>query len=120
MPGAPKVRISIVQRFGLRHLREHNAVGKTLLSVFFHRGVHYDVSDNDISKGLKLAAQILKYPTTWGIPIEQIKTHSFRSKGANALALSGYSDTQIHKMGRWKGATFKENILEELEHATRR
>ncbi len=31
------------------------------------------------------------------------------------MALSGYSDTQIQKMGRWKGATFKEYIREELE-----
>ena len=32
----------------------------------------------------------------------------------NALALAGYSDTQIQKMGRWRGATFKEYIREEL------
>ena len=96
------------------HLREHNAVGKTLLSAFFHLGVRYDVSGDDISKGLKLAAHILRYPTTRGIPIERIDTHSLRSGGANALALSGYSDTQIQKMGRWKGATFKEYIREEL------
>ena len=30
------------------------------------------------------------------------------------LALSGYSDTQIQKMGRWKGASFKEYIQEDL------
>ena len=34
--------------------------------------------------------------------------------GANALAVAGYSDTQIQKMGRWRGATFKEYIREEL------
>ena len=34
--------------------------------------------------------------------------------GANALALAGFSDTQIQKMGRWRGATFKEYIREEL------
>ena len=34
--------------------------------------------------------------------------------GANALALSGYSDTQIQKMGRWGGATFNEYIREEM------
>ena len=73
-----------------------------MLSAFFHLGlgVRYDVSGDDISKGLKLAAQILQYPTTRGIPIERIDTHSLRSGGANALALSGYSDTQIQKMGR--------------------
>ncbi len=36
------------------------------------------------------------------------------SGGANALALAGYLDTQIQKMGRWRGATFKEYIMEEL------
>jgi hypothetical protein len=40
--------------------------------------------------------------------------HSLRSGGANALSLAGYSDTQIQKMGRWRGATFKEYIHEEL------
>jgi hypothetical protein len=36
------------------------------------------------------------------------------SGGANALALAGYSDTQIQKMGRWQGATFKEYVQNEL------
>ena len=31
-----------------------------------------------------------------------------------ALAPYGYSDTQIQKMGRWKGASFKEYIHEDL------
>ncbi len=66
------------------------------------------------SKGLKMAATLLHYPTMQGILIERIDTHSLRSGGANALALSGYSDTQIQKMGSWKGATFKEYICEEL------
>jgi hypothetical protein len=72
------------------------------------------VCGKDISKGLKLAATILQYPSTWEIPIECIDTHSLWSGGANALALSGYSDTQIQKMGQWKGAMFKEYIQEEL------
>ncbi len=38
---------------------------------------------------------------------------------ANALTLAGYSDTQIQKMGRWRGATFKEHIREELVCYTR-
>lgn len=61
-----------------------------------------------------MAAMALKYPTNKGIPIDRINTHSLRSGGANALALNGYSDTQIQKMGRWRGATFKEYIREEL------
>jgi hypothetical protein len=39
-----------------------------------------------------------------GIPIDRIDTHSLRSGGANALSLARYSDTQIQKMGRWRGA----------------
>ena len=62
---------------------------------------------------LKLAASALGYPSR-GFPIDRIDTHSLRSGGANALSLAGYSDTQIQKMGRWKGATFKEYIREEL------
>jgi hypothetical protein len=97
------------------HLREHNANGKTFLSTFFQTNARYDVCGEDVSKGLKMAATILQYPTTRGIPIARINTHSLCSGGANALALSGYSsDTQIQKMGRWKGATFKEYIREEL------
>lgn len=36
------------------------------------------------------------------------------SGGANALALNGYSDREIQKMGRWRSAAFKEYISEEL------
>ena len=68
----------------------------------------------DISKGLKMGATILQYPTTCGIPIKQIDTHSLHSGGMNTPALSGYSNTQIQKMGRWKGVMFEEYIHEEL------
>ena len=30
------------------------------------------------------------------------------------MALAGYSDMQIQKMGRWRGETFKEYIREQL------
>jgi hypothetical protein len=61
-----------------------------------------------------MAAAALDYPSLKGIPINKIDTHSLRSGGANALALNGYSDMRIQKMGRWKGATFKEYVREEL------
>ncbi len=67
-----------------------------------------------ISSALKQAVGALKYPTIKGIPIEWVNTHSLRSGGANALALAGYLDTQIQKMGRWHGATFKEHVCKEL------
>ncbi len=90
------------------HIRDNGGDQKALLSAFFCKGTRYDVTGDDISKGLKMAATLLNYPSMRGIPIERIDTHSLRSGGANALALSGYLDTQIQKMGRWKGATFKE------------
>ncbi len=77
-------------------------------------GVWLDVTAENISRALKSAAAELQYPTTKGILIDRIITHSPRSGGANALALAGYSDTQIQKMGWWQGATFKEYIREEL------
>ncbi len=96
------------------HLRENGGDNKALLSAFYLDGIRYDVTREDVSKGLKMAAMLLHYPAMRGIPIERIDTHSLRSGGANALALSGYSDMQIQKIGRWKGATFKEYIREEL------
>jgi hypothetical protein len=96
------------------HIHENGGDHKALLSAFYLDGVCYDVTGDNVSKGLKMAAMLLHYPSSRGIPIEQINTHSLRSGVANALALSGYSDTQIQKMGRWKGATFKEYIREEL------
>ena len=96
------------------HLRETGAEGKTFLLSFFYNGLRFNVCGKVISKGLKMADTLLQYPATQGIPIKHIDAHSLRSRGAHALALSGYSDTQIQKMGRWKGATFKEYIREEL------
>jgi hypothetical protein len=98
------------------HIRKHGGSAKTFLSAYWswRAGMRADVTAENISRALKLAAMELQYPTTKGIPTTRINTHSLRSGGANALALAGYSDTQIQKMGRWRGATFKEYIREEL------
>jgi hypothetical protein len=96
------------------HLRQNGAANTSFLSTFYHEGKKCDVLGEDISKSLKMAATLLEYPETRGIPVELVDTHSLRCGGANALALSGYSDTQIQKMGRWRGATFKEYIREQL------
>jgi hypothetical protein len=74
--------------------------------AYFNEGRRYDVTSGHVSSALKLAAG--------GIPIERVNMHSLRSGGANALALAVYSDTQIQKMGRWRGATFKEYVRNEL------
>jgi hypothetical protein len=84
------------------------------LAYFNETGQSFDITNQDISAALKLAVTFLDYPTTKGIPIDQINTHLLRSGGANALSLAGYSDTQIQKMGRWRGVTFKQYIQEEL------
>ena len=98
----------------VRSIRKGNGHGKTYLSAYFAEGRRFDVTADNISCALKGAARALGYPTNKGIPIDRINTHSLRSGGANALALAGYTDTQIQKMGRWRGATFKEYIREEL------
>lgn len=86
----------------------------TFLSAFFVNGTRYDVTDKDMRISLKGATGILNYPELKGIPVLRIDTHSLRSGGANALSLLGYSDREIQKMGRWRSATFKEYIREEL------
>ena len=73
-----------------------------------------DVRDTDIWEGLKWAAADLKYPTTRGIPIDRVDTHSLRGSGANALHLAGYPNRKIQMMGHWRGGAFKEHISKQL------
>jgi hypothetical protein len=96
------------------HLLTNGGRPKTYLSTYFEEGLEYNVTAEHIFKGLKMAVAALDYPLLKGIPIKRIDTHSLCSGGANALALSGYSNIQIQKMGRWKGEKFKENVREEL------
>jgi hypothetical protein len=96
------------------HLRANKATEKTIISAYYHEGKHFDVMSDHVSVALKTAAIALEYPILKGIPIERINTHSLRSGGANALALAGYSDMQIQKMGRWRGATLKEYVRNEF------
>ncbi len=97
------------------HIRTHmNDDWDTFLSAYFDDDGRHDISDKDISVGLKAAATTLNYPVEKGIPIELVDTHSLRGGGANALSLAGYSDREIQKMGRWRGTTFMEYIREEL------
>lgn len=99
------------------HIRQHteNQHSTFLSTYYMESNTRYDISDRQIRSALKLAAIALDYPSRKGIPIDQVDTHSLRSGGANALALNGYSDREIQKMGRWRSATFKEYIREELD-----
>jgi hypothetical protein len=82
------------------HLRTQDVDLKTFLLAYYDDcGKRSSITNEDISRLLKAATTVLEYPTAKGIPINQIDTHSLRSGGANALSLTGYSDTQIQKMG---------------------
>ena len=86
----------------------------TIILSYFDEGRRYSVTSNHLSAALELTAGTLEYPTIKGIPIERVNTHSLGSGGTNALALAGYLDTQIQKMGRWRGDTFKEYVRNKL------
>ena len=84
------------------HARHHIAGTKgwsTFMSAVWENGVRYGVSDKDMSENLKWAAEQMDYDGRCGIPVDRIDTHSLQMGGANALALAGYSDTQIQNMG---------------------
>ena len=64
------------------HLRQHNATPKTFLSTFYNaKGKQCDITNEDITAGLKQAATVLNYPIAKGIPIARIDTHSLRVVG---------------------------------------
>jgi hypothetical protein len=80
------------------HLQHHGAKAKTFLLAYYNKvGQRFDITNQDVSAASKLAATFLDYPTTISIPINQIDTHLLRSNGANALLMTGYSNTQIQK-----------------------
>ncbi len=80
---------------------------KMFLSAYFDQAkTQQDINNEDVSRVLKLAVTALEFPSARGIPVDHIDTHSLRSGGAYVLYLAGFLDTQIQKMGRWRGATF--------------
>ena len=102
-------------RLYCRIRRGPGADGDTFLSAYWdEKGRRKDVTDANVRQAIKNMGQILHYPTLKGIPIDRLDTHSLRGGGANALSLAGYSDREIQKMGRWRGATFKEYISDQL------
>ena len=105
---------AVGRRFVYVRGRMNNDWSTPIHAYWDEDGQRKDVTDNDIRRALKEAATVLEYPETRGIPIDRVDTHSLRGGGANALSLNGYSDTQIQKLGRWRGQSFKEYIRDEL------
>jgi hypothetical protein len=67
-----------------------------------------------ISQAVKVAVAALNYLVQKGILIDHVDMHLLISGGTTVLALSGFTDMQIQKMGWWKGATLKEYVQDEL------
>ncbi len=78
----------------------NGALGTTLLLAVYHKNIRLDLTGEDISKGLKMAATLLQYPSTRGIPIACIDTLLLRSGSTNAWH---YRDIQTHKYKKWEG-----------------
>jgi hypothetical protein len=101
---------------GRLYIRIRKGGGKsaTYLSSYYTEDGRKDVTNQNISDALKTAARSLDYELLKGISPDDVDSHSLRGGGAQSLFLNGYSDTQIQKMGRWRGETFKEYIREQL------
>ncbi len=62
------------------HLRTMGANAKTFLSAYFdEENTRQDITNEDVSRALKMAAAVLDYPTARGIPVDRIDTHLLRS-----------------------------------------
>jgi hypothetical protein len=97
------------------HIQTHDRTPMTTFLSTYYSGptTQHEMTDKHIQATIKLAAFALGYPSR-GILIDHVDTHSLRSGGVNALALNGYSDWEIQKMGCWRSVTFKEYIQNEL------
>ena len=109
-------KFSPVRALGRRFISIRKKVKnkKTYLSAYWMEGKRKYLNAENMSAALKFATTALNYPSLKGVPIDRVDTHSLRSGGANRLSLTGHSNRDIQKMGRWRGEIFKEYIKEEL------
>jgi hypothetical protein len=99
----------------MRQMKMTSTARHAMPMIPAHQKCHAgSVDDRAVSSAVKEAATTLGYPENKSIPIQRVDTHSLWGGGANALSLNGYSNTQIQKMGRWTGDSFKEYIRIEL------
>ena len=82
-----------------QHLRENKATGKMFICAYWMDNEAYNVTADDISAALKRATTLLQYLLYQGIPIKRIDTHLLQIRGACTLALNGFSEMHIQKMG---------------------
>jgi hypothetical protein len=62
------------------HIRKHMKDDwDTFFCAYYNSKGRHDVTDKEISLGLKSAAAALNYPAEKGIPVDRIDTHSLRS-----------------------------------------
>jgi hypothetical protein len=61
------------------HICNNGSKLKTFLSAYYDGGIEANVTVEQISYGLKVAAAALDYPSLKGIPIERIDTHLLQS-----------------------------------------
>ena len=97
------------------HDRAHDGSGNALVCSYWDDMGKADVVDKDISFAVKFAAGMMEYPNR-GIPINRVDTHSLRAGGACAMKLSGHSEDEIIKQGRWAptSTSFLEYIQQQL------
>ena len=97
------------------HIRSHTSSGDALLCAYWDDVGTGTVIDTQIRFAVKYAATALDYRER-GIPIDRVDTHSLRYGGACALKLSGHSDMEIMKQGRWSpmSTVFTEYIQQQL------
>ena len=75
------------------------------------------VSADDIRAAISFAAQETNVEAS-GFDLARIGSHSLRASGATHLALCGYNDSTIQKIGRWSTNTFVLYIREQIANLT--
>ena len=97
------------------HVRAHDRTGRAAICDFWDEAGKGSVTETQIRYSVKFAAKAKEYHKR-GIPLDKVDTHSLRSGGACALKLSGHTDVEIRKMGRWapRSQAFLEYIQQQL------
>ena len=77
------------------------------MSAYWTEGKIKDLNADNMSAALKFATTALNYPSSKGIPIYRVGTHSLISGRANEISLAGYSNRDIQKWEDGEGKTLR-------------